>query len=272
MPMMFPEAVVSTLEEGRQAYVAVPSLNGPHVTPELYSWSGGRLWFAAASTTVKSKVLQRDPSAGALVSVAGRSVVLGGAIEAFDMRDPVSFVRNGRRLPDAARALAGFTVRNAPDLLAFIRDSATGQLGCHLPVRVLFALTPARAAYVENDVVTGCWGEWSGDGSGAHETIPAGGEPAVAAFPGPVALPARWFADQQVLHVPRGLLELLQLENTFKLGIVVDDYCSPGPASKRGTLVRAQGCVVGDDPGFVEVEPEEFVGWVGIETVSTAAD
>ena len=58
--MKLPDDLTSTLKEGRQAYVAVPSKQGPHVTPELYAWSDGRLWFAAAAGTVKSNVLKRE--------------------------------------------------------------------------------------------------------------------------------------------------------------------------------------------------------------------
>ena len=43
MSPVVPPVAVSVLQEGRQAYVAVRSRNGPHVTPELYAWSGDTL-------------------------------------------------------------------------------------------------------------------------------------------------------------------------------------------------------------------------------------
>jgi hypothetical protein len=267
----FPDAMLSTLEEGRLAYVAVPSARGPHVTPELYAWSGGRLWFAAASTTVKTRALQRTATAGALVSIAGRAVVLSGTVEAFDARDPGGVARQLRRWPDVIRAMARYTTRNAPDLLAFLGDAGTGKLGVRLPMRVLFALTPSSAAHIENDAVVTGWGEWSPSRAGGSETVPTGGEPAVAAFPGSLVLPVRWFPEQQVLHAPRGLLGLLDVDDVFDVGIVVDDYRAPGPAAKRGTLVRGRARLVGDDPGFVEVEPEVLVHWTGVETAQVAA-
>src|SRR4051794_9805455 len=99
-----PDQMLSTLGEGRQAYVAVPSKNGPHVTPELYAWEGGRLWFASATTTLKSRVLPGAERAGAVITTGGRSVLLAGLVETFDLRHPVDLACRFTQLPDAALA------------------------------------------------------------------------------------------------------------------------------------------------------------------------
>lgn len=273
MGSLLPPNVLGVLGEGRQAYVAVSSTRGPHVTPELYAWSGDKLWFAAATSTLKAKVLRRDPSLGAVVNVAGRSVVLTGRAEVFDPRDPVSTLARLPQLPGVARALTTFTTRNAADLLAFVGDAAAGRLGRRLPpLRVLFALTPDRIALVENDAVVGHWG-WS-LGAAVEEPVPVGGERAVAAFPGPVALPVRWFADDSRLHLARpltGLLARRTVRGRFPISVVVDDYSAPGPAAKRGTLVRGVGSAVDGDLSTIEVEAERVVEWDGVETASGAA-
>ena len=268
MALELPEAVLGTLQEGRQAYVAVDSKNGPHVTPEVYTWSDGRLWFAAASTTLKAKVLAERPGAGAVVNVGGRTVMLAGQVAGFDPRDVRGLADRTGELPAAARAMGRFTVRNAPDLLAFFGDAVTGKLGQDPPpLRVLFALERARAALVENDAVAGCWG-WSGDPGGNGQAPPAGGERAVAALPGPVAVPARWFADDRRLHVPPPLLGMLGLDDGFPLGVVVDDYTAPGPAAKQGVLLRGRGRLADPAAGVVEVRTDRVVEWDGIETSS----
>lgn len=266
MTLTLPGAVTSTLEEGRQAYVAVPSRNGPHVTPELYAWYAGRLWFASATTTLKSKVLDRDPTTGVLVTVAGRSVLLTGRTEIFDPRAPAALARRATDLPDATQALVRYTVRNASDLMAFVGDTVTGRLGRRLPpIRLLFALDPSAAAFVENDALTDCWG-WSCDDSVDDRAVPVGGQPAVAALPGPVAVPARWFADDARLHVTPGLLRMFELPESFPISVVLDAYTAPGPAAKHGTLVRGTGLRVAEALGFLQVEADTTVEWAGVAT------
>jgi hypothetical protein len=268
MSIVLPAGARSTLEEGRQAYVAVASERGPHVTPELYAWSRDRLWFAAATSTVKANVLGRRAAASAVVSVAGRSVVLGGPVESFDARALNTWLRTTYRWPVLTEAVARYAVRNAPDLLAFARDAAFGRLGWRPPpLRVVFALEPSFGAYLENDAVVETFGGWHATGELPEIAVPAGGDPAVVALPGPVALPGRWFADQDVAHVPPGLLDLIRVGTTaFPMSVVVDDYTAPGPAAKQGRLVRGRGRVVADDPGFLEIEPETEVDWEGTTT------
>ena len=274
MASLLPPTVLGVLGEGRQAYVAVASTRGPHVTPELYAWSGDRLWFAAASSTLKAKVLRRDPSLGAVVNVAGRSVILTGTVEVFDPRNPLAVLGRLPQLPGVARALTSFTTRNAADLLAFVGDTASGRLGHRLPpVRLLFALSPERIALVENDALVGHWG-WSVRPDTEDDPVPVGGERAVAAFPGPVALPVRWFAERSRLHLARpltGLLERSAVRGRFPISVVVDDYTAPGPAAKRGALMRGEGRAIGGDLCEIEVEAERIVEWDGTETTSGAA-
>ena len=266
-----PDDVLGTLGEGRQAYIAAPSAHGPHVTPELYAWSGGRLWFAAASTTLKAKVLDRERRGGALVATPGRSVLLHGDVEVHDPRDAKAVLATLRNLPDVTRASASFVTRNAPDLLAFLGDTARGRLGRRLPpVRVLFALSPTHAARVENDVLTGCWGGWELPAAAEEPDVPAGGVAAVAALPGPVAVPARWFEQGSELRVPAGLLDLLALEDAFPMSLVTDEYVAPGPAAKQGTLLRGEGART-DEPGLVRLDPERIVEWDGVDTSSSPA-
>lgn len=270
MTSRVPESVRSVVEEGRQAYVTVASRRGPHATPELYAWSGDALWFAAASTTLKAKVLRKRPEVGAVVAVNGRSVLLGGDVALFDARRPGTLLTGATGLPELLLALTRFTVRNAPDLGAFAGDTARGRLGFRLPPpRVVFRLTPRRMALVINDAVTGKWGDWPAPaavGDTAETTLPAGGAPAIVAVPGPLALPGRWFADEQRVHVSPAVLHLAGLNGEFPLGVVLDDYRAPGPAAKQGTLLRGSGRVVTGAPGFISVDLDHVVEWDGVET------
>ena len=169
-----PDELVSVLEEGRQLYVAVDARRGPHVTPELYAWSGDRIWFAAASTTLKAKVLARNPLVGALVGVPGSAALLSGHVTRLAAWRPVELLG---RLPDLAAAptaLLRFTTRNAADLAAFGRDAVTGRLGWRPPPpRELFCLRPTRAAFVENGRVRARW-NWDGRRAKAASTASTG--------------------------------------------------------------------------------------------------
>src|SRR5690606_38202448 len=125
------------------------------------------------------------------------------------------------------------------------------------PPRTLFALAPEAAAVVENDAVTAGWGGWElvtgrrPAPAGAAD-VPAGGDPAVLALPGPAAVPARWFPDDGRVHVPDGLLDLLGVgDGEVELSVVVDAYTAPGPAAKTGVLVRGRGHRVPGAPGYL---------------------
>jgi len=273
MTRPLPPELVSVLEEGRQLYVAVDARRGPHVTPELYAWSGGMLWFAAASTTLKSKVLPRRPLAGALVDVPGRTALLTGEVTRLSPWRPLEVAAQLPHLAAAPKALARYTTRNAADLGAFWRDTVTGRLGWRPPPpRELFCLRPTRVALAENGHVVHRW-NWDGrpPKGAADERLPSGGRRAVAAFPHGVALPGDWFADEHVLRVPREVLALADLPRRFAMSLVTDEYRAPGPAAKRGVLVRGEGRLDRDQPGVVHVEPERVVRWLGTDTSSVAA-
>src|SRR3954453_19293905 len=107
--------VESTLAVGRQAHVAVSSPRGPHVTPELYAWSDGRLWFWFATSTLKSRVLAERPEAAALVSAEGRSVLLQGRVDVVDVRRPATLLSGPRRGLRISRGLGAYLLRNAAD-------------------------------------------------------------------------------------------------------------------------------------------------------------
>ena len=268
MPLQLTDAAASLLAEGRQVHVAVPSKRGPHVTPELYAWHGDRLWFAAASSTLKAKVLGRRPEAGAVVTGHGRSVVLRGPVDRFDLLDPLGIARLASDVGRAGLALGAYAVRNAPDLLAFLRDTATGRLGSRIPPRrILFALEPTAAACIENEALVACWGDWTCTGVEPAPRSRGGGEPAVAALPGLVAVPGRWFADEQQFRTAPALLELSDLDTELELSVVLDRSNGPGPAAKEGTLVRGRGTRTGR--GVVQVAKDTVVEWDGVETTST---
>lgn len=269
MPIEMPSSVVEALAEGRQAHVALDLSSGPQVTPNLYAWSGDRLWMAAASTTVKAKVTDDSPTpACVVVRLPGRDVVLSGSLESFDIRKPVDLAKRLGDLPDATVGALRFGLRNAADLLAFAGDALAGRLGVP-PPRVLLSLTPDAALLLENDAIVESAGPHVHNGEGCG-TIPTGGTRVVAAFPGPVAVPARWFADEANLRVTSQLVDLFDLERTTPVAVVSDEYTAPGPAAKRGLLLRGEA-VPTSTAGSFDVTVCREVEWDGVEVTASDA-
>lgn len=263
--MNLPGRVTSALAEGRQAYVAVESDKGPHVTPELYVWSNGALWVAAASTTLKARVLADRRHAAVVVRLAGRDVIMDGPVDVFDVRKPTELVRQLRGVPRAVGAGARFALRNAHDLVAFAGDALSGKMGLRVPpARIMYALRPARVAFVEGDAVVGSWGWQTSDATGGGPATPTGGEDGVAAFPGPVAVPCRWYADELRIFVPPPLLAMVGPPERSPVAFVVDEYHAPGPAAKWGRLHRAVG-QTSREPGFIDITSDEVVEWDGVD-------
>lgn len=256
-----PDAALSVLAEGRQVHLALESKHGPHVTPELYSWSAGRLWFAAAAPTLKARLLQSGSRVAAVVSQGGRSVGLEGRVEVFDVRRPWALLRRPGELPAVTAATARYAVRNAPDMVAFAGDTLRGRLGRRLPpARLLFAIQPRSGMFIENDDVISVWGRSSPELPGASN-VPAVGEPAVAAVPGPLAAPARWVEDEQRLFISPAVLNLFGVAEQMPIAVVVDRYNAPGPAAKEGTLHRGRATV--EDDGWVSLTDVRTVDWEG---------
>lgn len=261
--MQLPTNVVGALAEGRHAYIAIDTPKGPHVTPELYVWSQKTLWIAAAATTLKARNLQSIPAAAAVVSLPGRDVMLSGPVEAFDARRPDQLVRRAAQMPGAVAAGARYALRNASDVLAFAGDVLTGKIGKGIPpARIFFALRPDRVAVAEGDELVETW-NWPSENVTSH-TTPAGGERAVVAFLGPVALRGWWFEDARRVFVPPGVLALAEPAKQGPIAVVVDEYNAPGPAAKTGRLYRGEGTIT-DEAGFIDVGAGNVVEWDGVD-------
>lgn len=258
MPQIEDPRLTSALGEARTAYVAVDAATGPHVTPELYAWSEGRLCFAAASNTLKAKVLSKRPLAAVVVRSGGATVLLAGEVV---RPDPIT----------AARWMAGFVVRNAPDLLGFAADLVQGKAGSRIPSpRVVYGLVPDRAAIVEGDTVVASWGDWAGAEAPGDDEGPSG-VPAVLGWDteaGPLAVPVRWDADACRAWASPEVVGLAGLAGSARAAVVADDYGRPGPAGKTGVLLRGEAAFDGCVARF---DTERITAWDGVETRTESA-
>jgi hypothetical protein len=258
----------SILGEARQAYVAITTGHGPHVTPELYAATDRDIWFFVAATTLKARTVSDGDRIGALVRSGGRALVLSGTARTYDVRSPTD-VRRAVTDAQVARAVSGFLLRNAGDLAAFGRDAITGRLGRRLPPRrVLFRLRPTRAAILDGVTVTESAGDWPGQPADvAGVDALRGSVDAVVGWlapDGPVALPAR--LDGDTAHVPPAAAALAALPAEAPACVVVDDYGEPGPAAKKGTLRRGTGRLAPD--GTATLAVARTTEWDGVRTTT----
>lgn len=260
-------AIERILREGRQAHVAVVSARGPHVTPELYAWAEQRLWVAFAHTTLKARVLSADPRVAVLVAAGGRSAVVEGTVDLFDLRRPQSLIGAPVRGLRAARGIASYAARNAEDLVAFARDLAFGRLGRRLPPsRVLAAVDVHESSLIEDGQLIGRPDAGVSNLRAARDA-PDGGEAVVVALPGPQVAPGRWFADRAEAWVDPVLLDLHGVHGSVPIAVVADEYVAPGPAAKVGTLRRGTAVRVGAT-GALRVVTDVLTAWDGVEVAS----
>lgn len=236
---------------------------------------GGRLWFLAGHRTLKARILPRSPAVAVLVRAGERSVSLVGDVASFH---PAALPHHGpgaAQFLAAPRALARYSVRNAVDLVGFANDFARGRLGLRVPdARVLFSVTPRRVALLDGFSVVSHEGEWPGVADEAADVVQPGSAAvaAVAAGDDLLALPARVEESAAAAQVPRSLLALAGVSGTVDVAVAVDDYGRPGPAAKKGIMLRGRGDVRTDDTGaWLDLDPEQAVYWDGIDTGTVPA-
>lgn len=264
--LLLDPAVRSVLGEARQAFIAVSTRSGPHVTPELYAAADGRLWFASAAQTLKVKVLGKRSMASVLVRAGNRSVVVSGETECFDPLDPSDVARAVKQAPAVAKALAGYGLRNASDLAGFVVDAARGRAGRPPGRRTLLALAPDRVAALDGGRLVGAWGDWPGSPEVDPQPWEGDGIDAVVGWQaegGPVAVPARWDPEKEVATVPPVFVSLAGLPESSPACVVADQYGAPGPAAKSGVLLRGTGERQDDR---IRIDAERVTAWDGIES------
>lgn len=258
----------STLSAARQAYVAVASKRGPHVTPQLYGLADGRLWFFAAATTLKAKVLRREPRVGVVVREGERAVVIGGRVDALDPADIGSIVERFPHWRSTTGGVASFALRNAADLAGFVTDTVRRRTGTIPPPRrVLFSVSPERIAVVDRGEVALADGDWPGQASDGHG--PTGDAVVAWTTPrGPLALPAIWDGEAKTATIPPALTRLADLPPASAMSVVFDEYGRPGPAGKRGLLLRGDGRLetAGDGGAVIRFTADHGVRWRGVRT------
>jgi nitroimidazol reductase NimA-like FMN-containing flavoprotein (pyridoxamine 5'-phosphate oxidase superfamily) len=214
------ERARAVLDAAEVCYVAA-SPAGPHVTPMVFAFAGGRLWVTTSRRSVKARAWRDDPRCAGLVRAGSDALMFTGRATTHDALDPRSWRRSLSDAPLLALASARFTRKNARFFAGYAFDARKVPLAWTPPGRVFVELEMERAARVEGDRVE-TWGEWptglvsrdrfraTRTGRAAFEALPetvreavgtiGAGALAVAGRDGPVVMPARWTVDGAALY------------------------------------------------------------------------
>lgn len=160
MSASMPEDLERVLERGSFCHVATSTTRGPHVTPMVYAFTGGRVWVTTARGSVKAGAWRHDDRVAGLVQDGARAVSFTGRVRTFDALDPETWGRSLREGPTLAVAAARFTMKNARFFAGYAVDARHVPLAWTPPGRVFAELSIERAALIDGDAVVRSLGAW----------------------------------------------------------------------------------------------------------------
>jgi nitroimidazol reductase NimA-like FMN-containing flavoprotein (pyridoxamine 5'-phosphate oxidase superfamily) len=263
----FPDAAREVLDRGVLCHLAAPSPAGPHVTPVVFVFDGGRVWGTTSRGTAKARRWRRQPVAGGLVTHADRTLTFRGRVTMYDLLDASTWRDSLVRAPLVARASARFTLKNARFFAGYARDVARVPLAWTPPARVVFSIDLEAGAVLQGDRVAERWGSW-GRGIGGrtgYRALRDGGLPegdlpeearallgrrgegvvGLAGPGGPVVLPARWVRSGGAFLavLPRPIASLAAPRPDGAASLVIDAASTWRAARMRGVLLRGDASV-----------------------------
>ena len=215
-------AVQTILEQGSFCAVATSAPTGPHCTPLVFAYSGGRLWFTTSRRAVKTRAWKADPAAAGLVRHGELAVAFTGSAKLYDALDRNTWGGAVAGATSIARATAAYSRKNARFFAGYAVDAKQVPFAWTPPGRVFVGIELARTALLDADGVQEGKGRWAG-ASTSHATFrrstkgddplsvlppevrePLGAE-GVGALTligerGPVVVPVRWRADEHAIY------------------------------------------------------------------------
>lgn len=272
------------IAQAERCYVVVGAKNGPHVTPAAFLSVHGRLWIVISRGSLKARAIAREPRVGVTIRGADGSVVVWGRATVIDPR-ALWIPRDITERLLAGPAMARYLVANQRRLGGYVlRPASIGELN---PLtRILVSISPERAALVRGaDVIEQRGAVPIDDDVEARGNVPGRvGEPFdltdvpesladLAEAPrvpatlgwngvsGPVALPARWHGDRDLVSVPAALMR----DDEGRAGLCLDLDLSSDLDAQKGMLVRGRGRVVGVQAGYaaISIDADKTTIWEG---------
>lgn len=267
-------AVQTVLEEGSFCAVATITPRGPHCTPLVFAYSGGRLWLTTSRGSVKAHAWKVDPGVSGLIRYGAASVTFTGTVTTYDALDRASWGSAVSGAVSISRATAKFSRKNARFFAGYAIDARQVPLAWTPPGRVFVAIDLERTALLEDDGVQEGRGRWGGDVTshtsfrgmkkgddplGAlpddlREDVGRSGEGAltVQGARGPVVLPVRWRAEDAALYaaLPAETLALASAGPDAAVSLTVGKPSAWRARDMVGAMVQGAGaCYAGEQLG-----------------------
>jgi nitroimidazol reductase NimA-like FMN-containing flavoprotein (pyridoxamine 5'-phosphate oxidase superfamily) len=260
-------AVQTVLEQGPFCAVATSAPTGPHCTPLVFAYSGGRLWFTTSRRSVKTRAWKVDPSAAGLVRHGDLAVTFTGSATLYDALDRSTWGDAVAGATSIARATAAFSRKNARFFAGYAFDAKQVPFAWAPPGRVFVGIELARTALLDEEGVQEGRGRWAGT-SMSHGTFRRStkGDDPLAALPrevrrslgaegdgaltligdrGPVVIPVRWRADEHALFaaVPAETLALAVAGPDSPAALTVDEASAWRARDMVGAMVQGTASI-----------------------------
>jgi hypothetical protein len=255
-------AVQQVLEDGSFCAVATSTPRGPHCTPLVFAYSGGRIWLTTSRGSVKSRAWKADPGVAGLIRHGGLSVVFTGTVKTYDALDRATWGAAVAGATSIARATARFSTKNARFFAGYAIDARQVPLAWTPPGRVFVGIDLERTALLDAEGVQEGRGRWGGE-TRSHRTFRTrkDGDPPLAGLPhdirgelgsggqgsltlggdrGPVVVPVRWLADETSLYagLPADTLALAAAGPDSAAALTVDKPSAWRARSMAGAMVQ----------------------------------
>lgn len=255
-------AVQQVLEDARFCAVATSTPRGPHCTPLVFAYSGGRVWLTTSRGSVKAKAWKEDPSVAGLVRLGDLAVTFAGTVKTYDALDRGTWGAAVTGATSIARATARFSKKNARFFAGYAFDARQVPLAWTPPGRVFVGIDLERTALLDEDGVQEGRGRWGGEAVG-HPTFrrttqgadPLAGLPpdvattlgrsgegalTVTGARGNVVLPVRWLAEASALYaaMPKETLALAGAGPDAAVALTVDEASEWRARDMAGAMVQ----------------------------------
>jgi nitroimidazol reductase NimA-like FMN-containing flavoprotein (pyridoxamine 5'-phosphate oxidase superfamily) len=255
-------AVQQVLEDAPFCAVATSTPRGPHCTPLVFAYSGGRVWLTTSRGSVKTRAWKVDPGVAGLVRRGDLAVTFTGTVKTYDALDRNSWGAAVTGATSIARATARFSKKNARFFAGYAFDARQVPLAWTPPGRVFVGVDLERTALLDEDGVQEGRGRWGGEamsqktfrrvkvGPDPLEALPpelgaslgrsGEGVLTVAGARGPVALPTRWLAESSALYIalPAETLALAGAGPEASVALTVDEASAWRARDMAGAMVQ----------------------------------